>query len=204
MFSSATNTFTAKVGVFCGARAGVSDDHITLGHDFGLALAARGAGLVYGAGGTGVMHAVARGVFDGGSAVTGVVPHELREREKSLEVRGEIFVVKDMHARKALMYRLSDAFAVLPGGLGTLDELMEVATWNQLRFHCKPLVLVNRDGFYDPLIALLDHLVGAGFIGAEERALIQDTDDVEDALDLLGCRPRYSPEEKASNLAFSS
>ncbi|MEU7145871.1 TIGR00730 family Rossman fold protein [Nocardia sp. NPDC046473] len=190
MFSSATTPFTNKIAVFCGARAGASDDHIELGHDFGLALAGRGANLVYGAGGTGVMHAVARGVFDGGGAVTGVVPRELREREKSLEVRGEIYVVKDMHARKALMYRMSDAFAVLPGGLGTLDELMEVATWNQLRFHCKPMVLVNRDGFYDPLILLLDHLVRSDFIGQEDRALIQDTSDVEDALDLLGCRPR--------------
>ncbi|MFF9365241.1 LOG family protein [Streptomyces griseoluteus] len=182
------NTATRKIAVFCGSRPGVGAEHVTLAHDFGEAMAARGSGLVYGAGGTGVMDAVARGVLRGGASVTGVVPYDLREREKSFEVQGEVFVVRNMHERKALMYRLSDAFAVLPGGIGTLEELMEVATWNQLGFHRKPLVLVNRDGFYDPLVRLLDHLVEQGFLAPDERSLIHETPDVQHALDLLGCR----------------
>lgn len=173
--------------MFCGSRPGVADEHLYFAHEFGAAMAARGTGLVYGAGGAGVMHAVAKGVLSGDGAVTGVVPHELREREKASAAQGEIFVVRTMHDRKALMYQLSDAFAVLPGGIGTLDELMEVATWNQLGFHRKPLVLVNRGGFYDPLVRLLDHLVVEGFLAPHERALIGETDDVHTALDLLGC-----------------
>ncbi|WP_328537494.1 TIGR00730 family Rossman fold protein [Streptomyces sp. NBC_00344] len=183
-----TGTHTHKIAVFCGSRPGLGAEHVALAHDFGAAMAARGAGLVYGAGGSGVMHAVATAVLAGGAGVTGIVPHDLREREKSTGVHGEVFVVRNMHERKALMYRLSDAFAVLPGGIGTLDEVMEVATWNQLGFHAKPLVLVNRDGFYDPLIRLLDHLVEQGFLAPGERALVHDTDDLRHALDLLGCR----------------
>lgn len=188
MSTSSPRTPTRLIGVFCGSRSGASPEHLALAHDFGTAMAARGTGLVYGAGGTGVMHAVAKGVLDSGASVTGVVPYNLREREKSTDVLGEVFVVRNMHERKALMYRLSDAFAVLPGGIGTLDELMEVATWNQLGFLSKPLVLVNRDGFYDPLVCLLDHLVEQGFLAPDERALISETDAVEHALDLLGCR----------------
>ncbi|WP_308377971.1 TIGR00730 family Rossman fold protein [Streptomyces sp. ISL-98] len=188
MFSSSTTTPTRRIAVFCDSRSGVGVEHVSLAYDFGVAMAARGTGLVYGAGGTGVMHAVAKGVLDGGAGVTGVVPFSLREREKPTDVQGEVFVVRDMHERKALMYRLSDAFAVLPGGIGTLDELMEAATWNQLGFHRKPLVLVNRDGFYDPVVRLLDHLVDQGFLAPEERGMISETDDVECALDLLGCR----------------
>jgi uncharacterized protein (TIGR00730 family) len=186
--SSSTSTATRRIAVFCGSRSGTGPEHLTLAFDFGTAMAARGTGLVYGAGGTGVMHSVAKGVLAGGASVTGVVPYDLREREKADDVQGEVFVVRNMHERKALMYRLSDAFAALPGGIGTLDELMEVATWNQLGFHSKPLVLVNRGGFYDPVVRLLDHLVDQGFLAPDERALISETDDVDEALDLLGCR----------------
>ncbi len=92
-----------------------------------------------------------------------------------------------MHERKARMYKLSKGFAVLPGGLGTLDELMEVATWNQLGFHQKPIVLVNHEGFFDPLAALLDHIVKEGFLSPQERSCIATASGVEEALDLLGC-----------------
>lgn len=91
-----------------------------------------------------------------------------------------------MHERKALMYRLSNGFAVLPGGIGTLDELMEVATWNQLSLMEKPIVVVNHAGFYDPMLAMLDHLVSEGFLTAAERRLIRCADSAEEALDLLG------------------
>lgn len=113
-----------------------------LGEGLGL----RGADLVYGAGGVGVMGAVSQAEHRSGARVTGVIPHALRERERAVEACGEIFVVPSMHERKALMCRLSDAFLVLPGGFGTLDELMEVATWNQLGYDRKRC----EEGFFTP------------------------------------------------------
>ncbi|MEU6315283.1 TIGR00730 family Rossman fold protein [Streptomyces sp. NPDC047014] len=178
-------TSSERIAVFCGARPGTRPDHVALAHDFGYALARRGRDLVYGAGGVGVMGAVADGVLAGGGTVTGVLPRTLHDRERADRARGEIFVVASMHQRKALMYRLSTGFAVLPGGIGTLDELMEVATWNQLSLMTKPLVVVNHRGFYDPMLAMLDHLVGEGFLTARERGAVRSAETTEDALDLL-------------------
>ncbi|MDH6132939.1 uncharacterized protein (TIGR00730 family) [Kitasatospora sp. MAA4] len=175
-----------SIAVFCGARPGVHPDHLALARDLGAELVRRGAGLVYGAGGVGVMGAIADSVFEAGGDVTGVVPGVLRERERSEEPRGTIHVVSTMHERKSLMYRLASGFAVLPGGIGTLDELMEVATWNQLGIMAKPIVVVNHKGFFDPLLALLDHLVREGFLALHERRLIQVAHTPEDACDLLG------------------
>ncbi|MFJ8018359.1 TIGR00730 family Rossman fold protein [Streptomyces sp. NPDC096339] len=179
-----------RIAVFCGARPGVRQDHVDFAYGFGQALAGRGLDLVYGAGGVGVMGAVADGVLRGGGAVTGIVPRSLHERERADRARGAIFVVRSMHERKALMYRLSSGFAVLPGGIGTLDELMEVATWNQLSLMEKPIVVVNHAGFYDPMLAMLDHLVSEGFLTAAERGLIRSTDTAEEALDLLATPAR--------------
>ncbi|MGW3097215.1 TIGR00730 family Rossman fold protein [Streptomyces sp. CdTB01] len=173
------------IGVFCGSRTGTRPRYMDVAAEFGAALVGRGVGLVYGAGGVGVMGALAKGAVDAGARVTGVIPHELFEREQPDHTGTELFVVRSMHQRKALMYRLASAFAVLPGGFGTLDELMEVATWNQLSLHEKPVVLLNVDGFFDPLTALLDHLQAEGFITASERALVQVAHDCEQALDLL-------------------
>lgn len=175
-----------NVGVFCGSRTGISPAYVESARSLGAELAQRGAGLVYGAGGVGVMGALAAGALSGGARVTGVIPHDLYERERPDLTKGEIYVARTMHERKALMYRLSDGFAVLPGGFGTLDEVMEVATWNQLGIHSKPVVLINCDGYYDPLIALLDHMVTQGFISPEERALIRVAENTQDALDRLG------------------
>ncbi|MEV7419556.1 TIGR00730 family Rossman fold protein [Streptomyces sp. NPDC089919] len=174
-----------SIAVFCGARPGVHPDHLHFAHAFGLELARRGSDLVYGAGGVGVMGAVAQGVTAGGGDVTGVVPQALRERERSDDPLGSIRVVDTMHERKALMYALSDGFAVLPGGIGTMDEVMEVLTWNQLGLIDKPIVLVNHRGFFDPLIGLLDHLVAEGFLSAVERRLIRAARRPEEACDLL-------------------
>lgn len=177
-----------NIAVFCGARPGVHPDHIDFAREFGLELARRGSGLVYGAGGVGVMGAVAQGVMEGGGDITGVVPQALREREQADDPLGTIHVVATMHERKALMYALSSGFAVLPGGIGTLDEVMEVLTWNQLGMIDKPIVLVNHRGFFDPLLALLDHLVAEGFLAPSERQLIQATDCPQLACDLLRLR----------------
>ncbi|MEU6579119.1 TIGR00730 family Rossman fold protein [Streptomyces sp. NPDC046805] len=174
-----------KIAVFCGARDGARPDHLLLAKEFGTALARRGLDLVYGAGGVGVMGAVAHAVMDAGGGVTGVVPHFLHERERADNAPGALFVVRSMHERKALMYRLSTGFAVLPGGFGTLDELLEAATWSQLSIMRKPIVVVNHRGFFDPLLRMLDHLVQEGFLRAEERSLIQEGKDVDEAIDLL-------------------
>ncbi|MFJ2900531.1 TIGR00730 family Rossman fold protein [Streptomyces sp. NPDC087218] len=178
-----------RIAVFCGARTGIRPQYVELAKEFGVALARRGVGLVYGAGGVGVMGAVADAAFSGGASVTGVIPHRLYERELPRRSRGEVFVVRTMHERKARMYKLSKGFAVLPGGLGTLDELMEVATWNQLGFHQKPIVLINHEGFFDPLAAMLDHIVKEGFLSPQERSCMDMAIGVEEALDLLGCAP---------------
>ncbi|MFI9630476.1 TIGR00730 family Rossman fold protein [Streptomyces sp. NPDC052042] len=176
---------SAKIAVFCGARPGVHPEHLLLAEQFGTTLARRGLDLVYGAGGVGVMGAVADAVLAAGGGVTGVIPRSLHERERADNAQGAIFVVRSMHERKALMYRLSIGFAVLPGGLGTLDELMEVATWNQLSIMRKPIVVVNHRGFFDPMLQMLDHLVEEGFLRAEERRLIQVAQDAEEAIDQL-------------------
>ncbi|MER6632852.1 TIGR00730 family Rossman fold protein [Streptomyces sp. NPDC000987] len=175
-----------SIAVFCGARAGTRREHLDFARDFGAALAREGLDLVYGAGGVGVMRAVADGVMEHGGGVTGVIPRTLHDRERADRAPGTIFLVRTMHHRKALMYRLASGFAVLPGGLGTLDELMEVATWNQLSLLTKPVVVLNHRGFYDPMLAMLDHLVAEGFIAAHERRLIQVAETAEEAIRLLG------------------
>lgn len=180
----------AVIATFCGARPGNDPTFTALAEDFGAALGRRGCGLVYGAGGVGVMGAVAGAALDNGAAVTGVIPHDLHERERSQQALGQIFVVRTMHERKALMYRLASSFAVLPGGFGTLDELMEVATWNQLGMHRKRLVLLNAKGYFDSLLGFLDRVAKEGFLTPAERDLVRATDDVDEALDLLAPAPR--------------
>ena len=175
-----------RVGVFCGSRAGRSAEYLQAAVSLGTELAARRADLVYGAGGAGVMGAVSKAAIAAGATVTGVIPHALHERERLDNACGEIFVVGGMHERKALMYRLADAFVVLPGGYGTLDELMEVATWNQLGYHSKPLVLVNVRGFFDPLIDMFDRMLGEGFCSARDRASVRVARDSGTALDAIG------------------
>ncbi|WP_330301293.1 TIGR00730 family Rossman fold protein [Streptomyces sp. NBC_00503] len=175
-----------RIAVFCGARPGVHPEHLRLAEEFGTALAERGLELVYGAGGIGVMGALSSAVMAAGGSVTGVIPRDLHERERADRARGAVFVVRSMHERKALMYRLSSGFAVLPGGIGTLDELMEVATWNQLSFIRKPVVILNHRGFFTPMLAMLDHLVAEGFLTAEERGIFLVADTAHEALDLMG------------------
>jgi uncharacterized protein (TIGR00730 family) len=175
-----------RIAVFCGARPGARQEHIDFSRDFGIALARHGLDLVYGAGGTGVMRAVADGVLEHGGAVTGVVPWPLHEREPADRAPGAVFMVRSMHDRKALVYQLASGFAVLPGGLDTLDELMEVATWSGLSLLDKPVVVLNHRGFYDPMLRMLDHLVVEGFLTARERRIVQVAETAEEALALLG------------------
>ncbi|MEZ0066886.1 uncharacterized protein (TIGR00730 family) [Streptacidiphilus sp. MAP12-20] len=182
-----TGDRSTRVGVFCGARSGSSPGYLEAAHGLGLAIARRGLGLVYGAGGVGLMGAVSEAAQLGGAPVYGVIPEELHERERLDAALGDIVLVDGMHSRKAMFYELADAFVVLPGGYGTLDELMEISTWNQLGFHRRKVVLLNVENFFEPLLAMLDRMVSAGFLAPDDRKLIAVADDPETALDALGC-----------------
>jgi uncharacterized protein (TIGR00730 family) len=178
-------TELSAVGVFCGSSPGRDPRHLELARSVGATLAARGLTLVYGGGQVGLMGAVADACLDGGGRVIGVIPGALFDREVVHPHLGELHEVGSMHERKALMYDRSDGFLALPGGLGTLDELCEVATWAQLGLHAKALVLVDVDGFWDPFVAMLDRMVQASFLLPRNRGLILRAATVDEALQAL-------------------
>jgi len=180
------------VGVFCGSSSGNGDRYLHAARSLGALLAAEGVELVYGGGEVGLMGALADACLAAGGHVTGVIPTRLFRREVAHRGVTELHEVATMHERKALMYDRSDAFIALPGGLGTLDELAEVATWSQLGLHAKPLVLLDVDGFWSPFVELLDSMVTAGLLRPENRALIAVTTDAEAALThLRDAEPAY-------------
>ena len=155
-------------------------------------MAQRNIKLVYGGGRVGLMGELADACLAHGGQVTGVIPVGLFTREVGHTGVTELHEVGSMHERKQLMYDLADGFIALPGGLGTLEELAEVATWSQLGLHAKPVVLFDVDGFWDPLTALLDRMVATGLLKPENRGLIQRTDSQEEALELLAsAEPTY-------------
>jgi uncharacterized protein (TIGR00730 family) len=144
---------------------------------FGAVVASHGLGLVYGGGRVGLMGAVADGALSGGGEVIGVIPKELVERELAHGGLSELHVVGSLHERKALMAELADAFVALPGGFGTLDELMEQLTWSQLGLHAKPVGLLDVEGYWRPLIALARHATEEGFVREADLAAIAVADD---------------------------
>lgn len=183
-----------RICVFCGSSTGTDPAHLAAAVELGGALAASGIGLVYGGAQVGLMGAVADAVLAAGGEAIGVIPRQLFSAEVPHPGLTELHQVPDMHARKALMYDLADAFVVLPGGLGTLEELFEAATWNQLGLHqrFKPITVFNVGGFYDPLVHLLDDAVTAGFVSARWRASISTAADVRQAVQVLE-RTRIEP-----------
>lgn len=181
------------VGVFCGSSSGHGDRYVAAATALGAELAAQGLGLVYGGGRVGLMGEVADACLAGGGHVVGVIPKGLFRREVAHHGVSELHEVATMHERKALMYDRSDGFVALPGGLGTLDELAEVATWSQLGLHAKPLVLLDVDGFWTPLVQLLDGMVDAGLLRPDNRALIAVRTNPGDALaHLASVEPAYA------------
>ena len=152
--------------VYCGSGPGKNPAYLAAADTLGRAMAARGIGLVYGGGSLGLMGEVARGVLSAGGRVTGIIPQFLSGKEKMLREVQELIVVDDMHQRKRLMCERSDAFVALPGGIGTLEELVEQLTWAQLGRHQKPIVLANIDGFWQPFLGLLAHMRDEAFIRA--------------------------------------
>jgi uncharacterized protein (TIGR00730 family) len=184
-----------RLCVFCGSSAGSDPRYAQGAAELGRLLVARGLGLVFGGGSIGLMGIVAEAVLASRGEVVGVIPHALAARELAHRGVADMRVVPSMHARKALMAELSDVFVALPGGLGTLEELLEIATWGQLGIHRKPVGVLNIAGYYDPLVALLDHAVREGFVSATNRALIRVADAPETLLDgLLAHRPPPGPE----------
>jgi uncharacterized protein (TIGR00730 family) len=171
-----------RICVFCGSSAG-RVRHVRAATEAGRLLARRGVEVVYGGGRIGTMGAVADGALNAGGSVIGVIPHHMTEWEIAHDGLTELHVVDTMHQRKALMADLSDAFVALPGGAGTLDEFFEIWTWAQLDLHAKPIGLLNVDGYYDHLIAMIGHMVTEGFLKPAYREMVLVDDDLERLLD---------------------
>ena len=165
-----------SVCVYCGSGPGKNPAYVEAARAFGGMLAKSRIGLVYGGGSLGLMGETARTVLNHGGHVTGIIPGFLSEREHMLIEAQELIVVDDMHQRKQLMFAKSGAFVALPGGLGTLEEFVEQLTWTQLGRHTKPIVLVNIEGFWNPLLALFDRMSGEAFIrpGLELKIIVVD------------------------------
>lgn len=156
----------ATVCVYCGSGKGRNPRYAEAAETLGRSLAASGIGLVYGGGGLGLMGEVARATLAAGGRVTGIIPEFLLQKEHALATATELIVTGDMHERKRLMFEKSDAFIALPGGIGTLEELVEQLTWAQLGRHRKPIILANIDGFWSPFLELLRHMKEETFIRA--------------------------------------
>jgi uncharacterized protein (TIGR00730 family) len=161
-----------RLCVFCGSSAGREAGYAALAVQLAQELAQRGIGIVYGGGRVGLMGALADAALAAGGEVIGVIPQALLDREIGHPGLTELRVVGSMHERKALMAELTDGFIALPGGIGTLEELFEVWSWAQLGFHRKPCGLLEVDGFFEPLVQFLDHLVTAGFVRPPHRAML--------------------------------
>jgi uncharacterized protein (TIGR00730 family) len=153
-----------NICVYCGSGKGNNPAYARAAQTLGRALAESGIGLVYGGGSLGLMGEVARATLDYGGRVTGIIPAFLSEREQMLRAVDELIVTEDMHERKRLMFERSDAFVALPGGIGTLEELVEQLTWSQLGRHRKPIVVGNVEGFWTPFLSLLAHMKADAFI----------------------------------------
>jgi uncharacterized protein (TIGR00730 family) len=173
------------VCVYCGSGPGTNPQFVEAAKAFGKALAENGIRLVYGGGSLGLMGAVATSVLDHGGTVTGIIPDFLTLRENALTRVQEMIVTPDMHERKRLMFEHSDAFVALPGGVGTLEELVEQLTWKQLGRHEKPVLLANVDNFWEPLFALLAHMRATQFIRSGLSVDILKAERVEDILPRL-------------------
>jgi hypothetical protein len=176
MTTSSLSPYIQSICVYCGSRTGFHPSHREAAIALGQALAQHRLRLIYGGGHLGLMGVIADTVLACGGEVIGVIPEALVQKESAHRSLTQLVVVHSMHERKAQMAELSDAFIALSGGLGTLDELFEILTWAQLGFHQKPCGLLNINGYYDHLIAFLDHAVAEGFIKPSHRAALLISD----------------------------
>ncbi|MCA0032011.1 TIGR00730 family Rossman fold protein [Mesorhizobium sp. B263B2A] len=181
-----------SVCVYCGSSPGRDETYVKAGHLLGRSLARSGLRLVYGGGTKGIMGAVAEGALKAGGKVTGIIPRFLINREATetaLDRLDELVITDNMHERKHKMFEKSDAFVALPGGIGTVEEIVEVMTWAQLGHHRKPIVFGNVGGFWDPMLALLDHMAAEGFIHTAQRVkplVVNDPEAIVAAIMVAG------------------
>ncbi|WP_215782451.1 TIGR00730 family Rossman fold protein [Paludibacterium sp. B53371] len=181
-----------SICLFCGAATGASPAYAEAAQALGRAVAQQGLTLVFGGGRVGLMGLAADAALAAGGRVVGVIPEFLKAREVAHLGLSELHVTQSMHERKALMAGLSDAFVALPGGFGTLDELFEILTWAQLGVHGKPIGLLDVDGFYQPLLQMVHHMAGQGFVRDAQLSLLHHAQQVEPLLAHLTGLPSSS------------
>ena len=177
-----------SVCVYCGSRFGNDPAYAENAERLGRLLARRGLRLVFGAGRLGLMGVVARAALEAGGEVVGIIPAHLQRTEVAIEGLTELVITGNMHERKMLMFERSDAFVTLPGGIGTLDETIEMISWRQLMLHAKPLALVDVNGYWQPFISMLDAVIAGGFASESLRdfyAVVRDVEQVPDVLEDL-------------------
>ena len=175
-----------SVCVYCGSRPGADPAYLATAQALGAAIATNHWRLVYGAGDVGLMGAVAQAATDAGAPTLGIIPMHLLDREAPRGVFGDRIITETMHERKKVMFMNADAVIVLPGGAGSLDEFFEVLTWAQLGLHAKPIVLLNVNGYWDPLLALLDHVIEKAFADVSIRGFFRTVATVDEAVAELG------------------
>jgi len=161
-----------RLCVYCGSNAGTNNDYVHAARELAGVLVENNIGLVYGGSHRGMMGQIADAVLDGGGEVEGVIPKSLLEKEVAHDGLTEMHVVDSMHARKSMMALLSDGFIAMPGGFGTLEEIIEILTWAQLQFHEKPCGLLNVNGYFNHLLSFLDHAETEGFLRPSHRAML--------------------------------
>lgn len=179
------STHLSAVCVYCGSAEGTDPAHRQAAIDFGRLLAAHRIRLIYGGGSLGLMGRLANAALAAGGQVTGILPRFLHEREVGHADVDELVLVDSMHTRKRLMLERSDAFVVLPGGLGTLDETFEIITWRMLALHDRPIVVANISGYWDPMLKLWDQQAANGYLRPEHRDIARVVDSVEAILPAL-------------------
>lgn len=177
-----------RLCVYCGSGPGKNPAYMAAANALGQALAVAGIGLVYGGGGAGLMGEVARATLAGGGHVTGIIPEFLVNRERMLDGVNELIVTSTMHERKIAMFERASGFVALPGGLGTLEELAEISTWSQLGQHAKPMIICNIDGYWDPLLVLLDHMRSEAFIRDGMEVLVDVAKTAADVVPIFEMR----------------
>lgn len=174
-----------RICVYCGSSNGVAERYFDTARTVGADLAGRGIGIVFGGGSVGLMGAVADAALAAGGEVIGIIPKKLQQLELGHAGVTRLEVVDSMHQRKLRMAELSDGFIALPGGWGTLEEIFEVTTWTQLEYHVKPVGFLNAHGYYDKLLAFIEHAADEGFIRPSHRHLIQADDSIDGLLGKL-------------------
>jgi uncharacterized protein (TIGR00730 family) len=182
-----------SIAVYCGSKLGVKTNYVMAARELGAQMAGRGIRLIFGGGRIGIMGEVADQVLAAGGRVTGVIPHFLNDLEVAHKGLTELIIVDSMHERKHIMFTRSDAFVILPGGLGTLDECMEIITWKQLQIHKSPIIILDVDGYWRSLNTLFQDIVEGGFAHPKALELFSIVDSVDGVFETISSAPEPDP-----------